>query len=56
MAEVTMAWIHNTLELGRLALSENLLDQIRSNPMLEVTGPAFELEYDSEGNLTSVIG
>ena len=49
--EVTVAWIHNTMELGTLALSENLSDQIANNPMLSVAGPRFEMEFDTAGNL-----
>jgi hypothetical protein len=50
-ADVTMAWIGNTMQLGTLALSENLCEEIGANPKLEITGPAFPLEYDSQGNL-----
>jgi hypothetical protein len=50
-ADVTMAWIHNTLELGALALSENLRSAIDSNPALEITGPPFAIEFDEAGNL-----
>ena len=52
-AEITMGWIRNTLELGTLALSENLEEEIRKNPMLEIAGPAFNLEFDAQGNLDS---
>ena len=51
-ADVTIAWIGNTMEMGSLALSENLRDEIDDNPMLETTGPVFPLEYDRQGNLT----
>jgi hypothetical protein len=46
-AEVTVGWIRNTLDLSKLALSENLADEIRKNPALEIAGPPFELSYDS---------
>ena len=36
LAEVTLGWIRNTMELGRLALSENLRRQIELNPALEI--------------------
>jgi hypothetical protein len=49
-AEVTMGWIRNTLDLSKLALSENLADEIRKNPALEIAGPPFELSYDSAGD------
>jgi hypothetical protein len=50
--DVTMGWIRNTLDLGTVALSENLTVEIEKNPMLEIAGPAFELAFDVVGNLT----
>jgi hypothetical protein len=50
-ASVTIAWIHNTLELGALALSENLRGEIDANPDLEIAGSAFPIEFDEAGNL-----
>ncbi|MES1261190.1 MAG: hypothetical protein ABUS49_05575 [Acidobacteriota bacterium] len=50
-AQVTVAWIRNTLELGMLALSENLLPEIRKNPALEIAGEPFEMTFDGDGNL-----
>ncbi len=50
-SDVTVAWIRNTLELGLVALSENLTDEIAQNPMLAVAGPPFEMKFDSEGNM-----
>jgi hypothetical protein len=50
-AEVSMGWIRNSLELGLLAMSENLRGQIEANSMLEILGPAFPLEFDAAGNL-----
>jgi len=52
--DVTMAWIRNTLDLGKVALSENLAGEIEKNPLLEITGPAFALEFDEAGNLTAL--
>jgi hypothetical protein len=54
LKDVTLGWIRNTLELRTLALSENLLDQIEANPMLEVLGEAEEMEFDGAGNLVGV--
>jgi hypothetical protein len=51
--ELKIGWIRNTMELGKLALSENLLPEIRQNPALEVLGPACELEFDAAGDLIS---
>src|SRR5215475_236827 len=35
LSEVTYGWIRNTMELTRLAISENMRDQIEANPRLE---------------------
>ena len=50
-ADVTIAWIHNSLELGALALSENLRAEMDANPALEIAGPAFSMEFDEAGKL-----
>jgi len=52
LREVTYAWIRNTMELGRLALSENLRAEIGKNPALEIES-AIEFEFDGENNLIS---
>jgi hypothetical protein len=52
--DLTYGWIRNTMELGTLALSENLLAEIRANPALEIQGPPREMEFDAEGNLGGV--
>src|SRR5205823_10208944 len=54
MADVTIGWIRNSLELGLIGLTENLLPQIRSNPLLEVVGPPQEFEFDRAGNLAGL--
>jgi hypothetical protein len=50
-ADVTTCWIRNTLDLGMVALSENLTGEIENNPMLEIAGPPFAAAFDREGNL-----
>jgi hypothetical protein len=47
---VTYGWIKNSMELGFLRLSENLRDRIIENSMLEILGPAEEIEADEAGN------
>ena len=37
---MTIAWIQNTLKLTRMMLSDNLLEEIKANPDLELLGPA----------------
>src|SRR5579863_10405615 len=52
LSTVTYGWIRNTMELGRLALSENLLPQIEGNPLLEVEA-RIDVEFDGGNNLIS---
>ena len=54
LSDVTYGWFKNTMELGFMKLSENLRDQIRKNPMLEILGPAEDLEFDEAGNVSGV--
>jgi hypothetical protein len=51
--EVTFGWIRNTLELARIALSENLRAEIEGHKLLEIVEGPFEVEFDGEGNLVS---
>ncbi len=52
LADVTYGWIRNTMELGRLAISENVRPEIEKNPMLEIES-AIDLDFDGDGNLIS---
>jgi hypothetical protein len=52
LRRVTIGWIRNTMELGRLAISENMRAQIESNPQLEIEA-TIDFEFDGEGNLIS---
>ena len=49
--DVTIGWIRNSLEIGTLALSENLLDEIKGNPLLEILGPPQDFPLDAKGDL-----
>jgi hypothetical protein len=51
-AEVTYGWIRNTLELDRVAISENLRTQIEGQPHIEIDRE-LEVQWDSCGNLVS---
>jgi hypothetical protein len=55
LKDVTIGWIRNTLELGRLALSENLRPEIEANPQLTIVNGPLEIPYDAEGNLEEVL-
>lgn len=49
--DVTCVWIHNTLELGSIVATENLLNTVPEGA--EVSGSAFDWEFDDEGALVS---
>lgn len=53
--EVTLGWIKNTLELSPLALSENLLPQIRERADLEILGEPEAFELDAAGNFRTTL-
>ncbi|HEV2690339.1 MAG TPA: hypothetical protein VGV35_17405, partial [Bryobacteraceae bacterium] len=46
LPEVTYGWIRNSMELGFLKLSENLLGEIKKDKALEIVGPAEEMGFD----------
>jgi hypothetical protein len=50
--EVTYGWIRNSMELGRLALSENLRPVVERNPELEIEA-VIDFEFAKDGNLVS---
>ncbi len=49
--DLRILWIKNTLELEYLYASEPLLEEIQSNPRLEILSPPFKFPFDAEGNL-----
>jgi|SRR5579883_1649153 hypothetical protein len=52
LSTVTIGWIRNTMELGRLGLSENVRAAVEANPALEIEA-VTEFEFDTAGNLVS---
>jgi len=55
LKEVTYGWIRNSLELGLVALSENLRGQIERDPNLEILGASRPMEFDASGNLADLL-
>lgn len=51
-AEVTYGWIRNTLELDRLAMSENLRARIHDQPQVGIE-TEMDVGWDEHGNLIS---
>jgi len=52
VSEVTFGWIRNTMELGRLGISENLRSRLEKLPNVEIEA-TIEMDFDGEGNLIS---
>jgi hypothetical protein len=50
--EVTYGWIRNTMELTRLAVSENVRAEVEKNDRLEIEA-TIDCEFDGESNLIS---
>jgi len=49
---VTYGWIRNTMELGKIALSDNLRGAVEKNPQLEIES-LIEFDFDGRDNLIS---
>jgi hypothetical protein len=56
MREVTIGRIRNTMELGRVVLTDNLLPVIRANPNLEILEGPFDFEFDAAGDMPDWLG
>ncbi len=54
VSEVSIAWIRNTMDINELMISENLLDEVRQNPEVEILGEVREIEFAADGNLVVV--
>jgi hypothetical protein len=52
LGQLTFGWIRNTMELGRLALSENLRPAVESKPDLTIEA-VIDFEFGESGNLVS---
>lgn len=55
LGECSLVWIRNTMELGRMRVSENLLEQLRDNPRIETCGPPRPIEFDSQGQVAEAV-
>ncbi|HUV08453.1 MAG TPA: hypothetical protein VMX75_12030, partial [Spirochaetia bacterium] len=43
--------IKNTLKLGEIETSVNLLEEIRANPNLAIAGKPYSLDFNRDGDL-----
>ena len=51
IAECSVAWIRNTMELGSMRVSERLFDAMREDPSVVAAGPPAEIAFDADGQL-----
>ena len=51
LGDCSVVWIRNTMELGRMRVSENLLGQLQEDPCVETCGPSRPIEFDSQGQV-----
>ena len=52
LSDVTFGWIRNTMELTRIAVSENVRAEVAKNAELEIEA-TIDFDFDGEGNLIS---
>jgi hypothetical protein len=52
LSQVTYGWIRNTLELGRIGISENMRAEVEKNPLLRVEA-VVDFDFDKDDNLIS---
>ncbi len=52
LEECSIVWIRNTMELGHMQVSENLLDGLSSTPLIEICSPAHAVNFDEHGQLS----
>lgn len=48
---VKLVRIKNTVQIGEIEVSENLLDEVRANKYLEIVSSPYNLNFDDKGNL-----
>ena len=49
--KVRMVRVKNTLRLGEIEVSENLIEEVRRNSNMEIVSSAYDLEFSEQGNL-----
>lgn len=54
--DLRIVWIRNTLRVGEMIVSENMLDEVRSQPRLEVVEGPIVVEFDGTGHLPELLG
>jgi hypothetical protein len=55
ISQCSIVWIRNTMELGEMLASENLIGELEKNPHIEFLGEPGEIEFDKTGNLVPML-
>lgn len=55
LSEIRICWIRNTLELNPVLLSENMLEEVKTNPLIEIISQPKPMPFDAAGNLEFVL-
>jgi hypothetical protein len=55
VSQCSIVWIRNTMELGEMLASENLIAELRKNDRIEFLGEPEPIEFDQAGNLVPML-
>jgi hypothetical protein len=55
LSECSIVWIRNTMELGEMLASENLIGELEQNHHIEFLSEPREMEFDEAGNLIPLL-
>ena len=53
--EVRIGWIRNTLDIGELAVTANVADELRGNPEVEILAGPADWPFGADGNLPELL-
>ena len=51
VADCSVVWIRNTMELGHMLVSEGLFEELRADPSVAAVGPAEPFPFDPAGQI-----
>jgi hypothetical protein len=55
ISDCSIVWIRNTMELGEMLASENLIAELEQNQHIEFLSEPQEVEFDEAGNLIGML-
>ncbi len=51
LADCSVVWVRNTMELGSMRVSEGIYEALRGNPLIEAIGTSAPIDFDSTGEI-----